>query len=146
MVKLTEKHHNVFIFSQNPVQHSNVDLFDFARNLKCVLIGQPGQHLVLVLQITGEVQWITIAEEVQLWILLDAQLLGIHRVFSCDENDAGLIQLVVNVLQIGQNIVTLVFFLARPGEVHDHVLMPIDQLFQNFIGHLLNGSGALLQA
>lgn len=67
------------------------------------------------------------------------------HILSGDEDDAGFVQLVIDVLQIVQNLVTLLALLAGTAKVHAHVLVLLNQVLQNLVGDLLDGGGVLLQ-
>lgn len=73
---LTEEDNNVFVLRQNLLQHLDVHFLDLSGNLQRFLVGQPGQDLVFVVQITGVNQRVLVAEEHQRWQGLDAVFLG----------------------------------------------------------------------
>lgn len=49
----TEKNDDVVVFVEDVLQHSSVDLLDFSRYFQRVLVRDPGQHFVLVVEIAG---------------------------------------------------------------------------------------------
>ena len=73
---LTEEHNNVLVFGQDLLQHLDVHFLNLAGNFERFLIGQPGQNLILVVQIARVDQRVLVAEEHQRWQVLDVVLLG----------------------------------------------------------------------
>lgn len=49
---LTEEYNDVVVLFQDLLKHPRVNLFDLAGDLQGVFIGQPGQYLIFILDVT----------------------------------------------------------------------------------------------
>lgn len=108
----TEKDDDVVVFVEDVLQHLSVDLLNFPRYFQGILVGDPGQHFVFVVEIAGVDQRVLISEEREGRESLDAVFLRHAGVLRGDEYNSRLVQLVVDVLQIVEDIVALFSFVA----------------------------------
>lgn len=91
-------------FLDNQVQHLIGNVLNLVRTL---LFLDPLQDILLLHQVALVDRGNALLKVHQLGDLLDAVLLGLFRVVDLHEQDAQLIALVVNVLELGQDLLGL---------------------------------------
>lgn len=110
----TEEDNDVIVLVKDILQHLRIDLFDLARYLQGVLVRDPRQYLVLVVEVTGVNQRFLVPEECERREMLDTVFLRYADILGGDEYNTGFIQLVVDVLQLVEDIVAFLTLVATP--------------------------------
>merc|ERR1719391_1127482 len=142
------------------VEHAEVDGLYLVLKLPVVVVRQPFQHRIFRFEVTVKCKRVAVAEVYKSRESFDPVPLGQRRVFELDHLNSILIALVVNVLKLGDDLVTgaAVLLVEEDGEVlHlDHHRLqhrPSDQLNVRLNLHfdqpvenlLLNGEVSLIK-
>lgn len=108
----TEKDNDIIVFVENVLQHSSIDFFDFPWYLQSILVRDPRQYLVFVIEIAGINQWVFISEERESWKVFDAIFLRCDSVLGGDEYNTRLVEFIIDILQFVEDTVAFLSFIA----------------------------------
>jgi hypothetical protein len=128
-LELTKEDGEKWRLVQQPRQHSLVDRLDFVGQFAIVVVYQPLQDRLFVLEVALEQERVAVAEVDQRGERLDAVSLGQLGVLDADQVDPVDVTLVVDLLQVFENLLADVTVLLV--EVDGQVLRVLDQILQH---------------